>query len=141
MVGEDNIFLLLVQTICINNFKGVFLRIDRALLQGHVNLRECHGAGVSAQCLPDGDMQLVFHHADLLALHIVGSLHSDVAGHLAHSLIEKADQLKTIAVVLIAVIVVHCFIVHSLAELLGILVQEGQINHAQFRHKICGECC
>ena len=86
-------------------------------------------------------MQFVFHHADLLALHIVGSLHSDVAGHLAHSLIEKADQLKAIAVVLIAVIVVHCFIVHSLSELLGILVQEGQINHAQFRHKICGECC
>ena len=140
MVCQDHIVLLLIQAVGVDDLKGVLLGIDGALLQRHIDLREGHRGGVGAQRLPDGDVQLVLHDPDLLSLHVVRGLDLDVAGHLTHALVEEADELKAFILVFLLVEAEDRLIVHGIPELLGILIEEREINGIQLRDEIGGEC-
>lgn len=139
VAGHNHVVLLLVNPVGINDLKGIFLGIDGALLKSHINFGESHRSGAGTQSFPDGNVQLVFHDTDLLAVHILGGLNLGIAGHLPHALVKEANQLEIVFGVFLFVEVENLFVIHGISELLGVSIEERKINDVQLRNKISGK--
>ena len=81
VVGLDHIVLDLIEFIGNNDFIGIFLGVDRMLLQAYIQFREGHGRRISTDSGPELHMVVVLHGTDLDSLKVIQGLDPDISGH------------------------------------------------------------
>ena len=109
---------------------GVFLTIDRALLQRGIQFREGHGCRRGPQCLDHLDVYLVVHDANFQPLHIGGRFdRADIVGHMANPVLHVAEQLDAFGFKRLAQ-----FHADRIKRFIGVRAILEQERHVEDRH-------
>lgn len=137
MLGHGQVLVDCRNVVGQDHREGIFLAVQRILLQSGIRFAPGHGNSVRAQCDPQLLMQLIFHDPDTQAGHVLNAVDlTHAVGQIAETGLPHAEALHADAGDSIHHLVADLTHENSVGMLVA-LDDIGQIEYAQFRDKVC----